>query len=785
MAIASVYVDFTPHPRRTQATGYAGNVQGVPKECVRLVGMPSQATGDFDPRITKDAQDRWDLTGSETTLSDALLTLRKRKWIVVVAALLGLAYGLYKAQTQPHLYEAYARVQVRSGSSNEFRVSPTGAADDPLLRMQNEIVILESDTLLLTVAREMNLPNNPDFLETGVKGPALSLEAPSVRQETLSRLSGRLSIALVPKTEIMRISYRSLDPKFAAAIVNKIVGDYIQRSFETRYASTQRASQWLSSQLGDLKQQVETSQQQVMDLQKRLGVLGFDPKDNQISTSLEDLSRASGAATIARIIAESRYRMLRGTDPGTVDGSIETTPGTAPGEFYALRSQIAMGKANYAQMQETYGPNHPLAKAQADQIAELERQLEAEQVRLLTQARQNFLAAKANEAQTTEVLERQKTEAYKLRDDTVDYMVKARELDANRTLYEGLLSRLRTAGVQAGLESTEIDVVDQALVPAYPILQPRSTLMLTDGVFGLLFGIALAFLLDSLDSGLHDVAEIEGAIQLPSLAIVPQLRRIPAASAARLTLVQRNLAVLWQPKSQFAEAFRALRTSLLLSTAGEPPKLLLFTSATPSEGKTTTACNLACVLAQSESRVLLIDADLRRPSIHHRFGLSGLVGLSTLLAGSTTFEDSLQRVSEIPDLDILVSGPIPPFPYEMLLSAPMAELLERCATIYTHIVIDSPPVLSVTDAVVLSRHMDAVVLVVRHGKSSRNVVRRARDLLIRAGAPLTGLVLNAVDMNSPDYRGFYGKSGYAYSTVDAESWTSPAQTTKRKNPDDQ
>ena len=230
--------------------------------------------------------------------------------------------------------------------------------------------------------------------------------------------------------------------------------------------------------------------------------------------------------------------------------------------------------------------------------------------------------------------------------------------------------------------------------------------------------------------------------------------------------------MLTQPKSQFAEAFRSLRTSLLLSNVGHPPKYILFTSATPSEGKTTTASNLACVLAQGDSRVLLIDADLRRPNVHHRFGLNGKVGLTTLLTGATKLEDTVQNIPEVPNLDILPSGPVPPFPTEMLSSEAMNELLARCGELYTYVIIDSPPILSVTDGVILARDAEAVVLVVRHGKSSKHVVRRARDLLLRSGAQITGIVLNAVDMSSPEYYGYYGYSGYSYSSVDTESWES-------------
>jgi succinoglycan biosynthesis transport protein ExoP len=710
---------------------------------------------------------------TDTTLSEALITLRKRRLVLITCVLLGLAYGIYKAESQLKLYEAYGRIEVRSGSSNEYRLSAVpGYGSDTASKMLTEIEILKSDSLMLTVAREMDLSNNAAFLEQKKPVPHTTLDDPAVRQSTVHRLQSYLHITLVPKTDIIRISYSSLNSKLSADIVNKVISTYIQRSYETRFASTQRVSEWLSGQLDDLKQKVENSQERMMDLQRRLGILAFDPNHNQISTSLDDLSRAAGAAKLARIIAESRYRVLSGMDPDTIENTLESTPGMTPAVLSQLRSQQATAKANYAQMEATLGPNHPQARAAKAQIDEITRQIDAEQNRLLLQAKQNYVVARANEDQTTAALEAQKADAYKLRDDLVEYSLRQRDFESNRTLYEGLSQRLRTAGVQAGLESLEIDVVDQALPPASPLLKPQSTIILTALAFGLLAGVVLAFLLESLDTGLRSIAEIESITELPSLAVIPRGRRSSADQATTMSTAQRNISVLTQPKSQFAEAFRSLRTSLLLSTAGHPPKFILFTSATPSEGKTTMASNLAAILAQRDTRVLLIDGDLRRPNIHHRFGLNGKTGLTTVLTGATSLEETVQNVPEIPNLDILPSGPVPPFPTEMLSSESMENLLKRCGDIYSHVVIDSPPILSVTDGVILARMADAVVLVVRHGKSSKHVVRRARDLLLRSGAPITGIVLNVVDLNSPEYYGYYGYSGYTYSSVDSESWES-------------
>lgn len=712
---------------------------------------------------------------SETSLSEALTTLRKRKWILILAALLGGGYGAYKAYTQPRIFQATSTIQVHTGAAAEYKLNGGDEYDDSQTRMNTEVAILKSATLLYTVAKEMNLANNPDFTGAPPGPPThVSLDDPYVRASIVGALQGNLQVSLVPRTELMQISYTSLSPKLAADIVNKVVYDYIQRSYVTPVQSTNRVSEWLSLQLNELKAKVEQSQAQMMELERKLGVLGYDSSQNQLSASLQNLLTAEGTAKIARIDAESRYRMVAGMDVNTLEGSIETTPGTMPGEWNAIRTQIASLKAQLQSMtsggpEGGLGPNNPRVKAIQGEIDELNRELKSEQDRLILQSKESYLAAKAAEDSTERELQARREEAYKQGDDLVQYNLLRREFEQNRALYDGLEQRLLTARLQAGLDAAEVDVIDQALPPVAPTLQPKSTMIITNGVFFLLGSVVIAFVLESLDTGLHNVAEIEGVMQLPSLAVVPRSRRT-GPEGANLSMAQRNLHVLSQPKSQFSESFRALRTSLLLSTAGHPPRVILFTSATPSEGKTTVATNLASVLAQGDSKVLLIDADLRRPNVHHRFGMVGKTGLTSVLSGTAQLADVVHRIPEVPNLYVLPSGPVPPFPTEMLSSDAMRDLLMRLTAEYTHIVIDSPPILSVTDGVILSRFADAVVLVIRHGKSSKHVIQRARDLLIRSGAPMAGIVLNAVDLNSPEYMGYYGYSGYGYGTSDGMSW---------------
>jgi succinoglycan biosynthesis transport protein ExoP len=711
---------------------------------------------------------------SDANLSDAWLTIRKHKYLIIGIALLGTFWGYRKDAQQPRLYTASGTIEIRSGSANQYRITGT-SSNEASSSMLTQISILKSDTLLLTVARDLNLANNSYFMGGGgAPMPYRNIEDPAIRQGVIGSMQSVVSVSVVPKTDILSISCSTLNPKLSADIVNKLVLEYIARSFQSRADATKRVSDFFSHQLDDLRQEVLSSQEQMMDLQKRLGVVGLDPSLNQVENSLQGLSSAVNQAELLRLQAEARYSIVAGVDPNTAKESPDAI--RISGSTDTLRTQLEGQRAQLATLTSTgnLGPNHPTVLNLKKTIAETEKQLIEEQNHVAVTTHGVLSGAKATENQTRSALNAAAGSADKRRDDLIEFAARQREFASNNALYEGLRERLRTAGVQAGLESTEIDIIDVAVPPISASLQPRSTILITNTSVAFVLGLILAFIIESLDNSLKSVAEIEAISGVPSLALIPRIRR-PANDISALTPVMRNLQVLSNPKSQFAESFRALRTSLLLSVAGGEPQVILLTSAIPSEGKTTVSINLACVLAQRDVRVLLIDADLRRPTVHHRFGLNGKIGLTSVLTGAATLEKTVQTVPEMPNLDVLVSGPVPPFPTEMLSSVTMKELLLKCRGIYTHIVMDSPPLLSVTDSVVLARDSDAVVLIIRSGKSSKHALRRARDLLVRSGAPITGIALNAVDLNSPEYYsyyGYYGYTGYASSGVDGAGWES-------------
>ena len=458
--------------------------------------------------------------GGDTSLSEAVAILRKRRWILILAAVLGASYGCYKAFTQPKLFEASSLIQVNNGAANAYKVSASSDfGDDSQTKMNTEVLILRSDTLMANVAHDLHLEKNADFL--GLPGPPahpLSLDDPSVRAGVIGTLQGNLQVALVPRTQLIRISYSSLNPKLSADIVNQVVGDYIQRSFRAPEEQTAMASNSLSDQLDNLKTKVERSQEEMMELQRKLGVLGYDSTHNQLQSSLEGLLAADATAKVARITAESRYRMIAGMDPNTIEGSIETTPGTAPGELNLLRGQLATAKASYSQLAATLGANNPRMKSLRDQMGELAKEIDTEQSRLQLQSKETYLAAKAAEDKTEQELEARKKEAYNQGNDLVRYTLLQREYEQNRTLYDGLQQRLETARVEAGLDALEVDRVDIAVPPVSPTLRPPSQIIVTTTLFFLLGGIVIAFIVESLDTGLHNIQEIEAMMEAEASA---------------------------------------------------------------------------------------------------------------------------------------------------------------------------------------------------------------------------------------------------------------------------
>jgi succinoglycan biosynthesis transport protein ExoP len=433
----------------------------------------------------------------------------------------------------------------------------------------------------------------------------------------------------------------------------------------------------------------------------------------------------------------------------------------------SLKGRMTELQAENANLSAKYGAKNPRLLQNRSELAEVEQSMKVEQGTVLARAQEEVNAAKENQDALQRRLDQEKNSAYMGNSKAVEYSLARREYEANRALYDGLQQRLQEAGIIAGLHSTNIRRIDPADAPDFPS-SPRKSVNLTLGLMcGLGIGLVLAFLVEALDTNIKTIYDIEERLGLPMLGVVPQ---VDSKLLSPETFVKDATSPIPGAWSRLAEAYRALRTTILLSRAGTPPQVILISSAKPSEGKTSVTTLESIVFALNGARVLLIDSDLRRPSVHLRFRITNKVGLTSVLTGKTPLQDAIASVPGVPSLHVLPAGPIAPMPAELLGSLQMQRLIEGLRANYDFILIDTPPVLTVTDAAVLVSISDGVVLVLRYGQASRNVVARASEILLRSGAHLLGVVLNAVDLQSSDYAEYYGRAynDYYQSRVDVE-----------------
>ncbi len=711
------------------------------------------------------------VTAHESALRDYLRVLDKRKWVVlscllIIPALVGIA-----SLRMTKLYDAVGRIAINKVDPVALSVRDnTGPTDyfDPT-DMDTEVRILQSDLLALEVIRQLNLDKRPDFGGVPVSSQSHSsitvdpLTADSARVTSmLGGFRGGLHIVVIPNTRIIEIHYTSPDKVMAAAIVNTLAMTYKEQNYRTKFESTMQASDWLSKQLVDLQIKVETSQEKLVKYQKEHEILGTDEKQNIITSKLEELNRELTTAEGDRMQKEAAYRQVQSGDPAAAAAA--SSPGGGGGgssQLERLRGQQADLRIRVAEASTQFGPSYPKVAELNNQLKQLDTEIQNETTKVVGGIRDQYEVALQHEKLLAADFEEQKRQANKLNESAIEYSMLKRDLDTSRQLYEGLLEKMKEAGITAGLRSNSFRIVDSARVPTAPSEPNIPRNLAFAFALALTSGVGLAFLLESLDNTVRTTEQAQNISQLPSLGLIPMGSRTEISKGSRrLALAPSKEAVELitqvKPQSQMAEAYRALRTSLLLSSLGAPPKIILITSALPQEGKTTTSINTAIVLAQKGVRVLLIDADMRRPSVHKTLDMTGpLKGLSNVLTGTASLPDAITISPQLPNLWVLPAGSPPPNPAELLASANMRTMLSQLREQYDHIVIDTPPTLSVTDAVVLSTRADAVVLVIRSGQTPKTALRRSRDLLIQVNARICGVLLNAVDLASPDYYYYY------------------------------
>jgi succinoglycan biosynthesis transport protein ExoP len=734
------------------------------------------------------------LPEKDPTLRDLLKILHRRKRSVFVTASVLFLLSVCACVFMTRRYTASSVIQLEKSSSDSLGLdslmgAASGGASDSLsvnVDLQTQANILQSEALALKVVRDLNLEQNEDFKPhfspigwaMGVvspRGPAdpshASLEDSPVRRARVTRAFARnLKVKVTAGTRLLEVDYTNRDPKVAAAVVNHLVQALIDYTFQTKFTATNQVSQWLEGQLGDLRKQSEQLQSRVVALQQGSGIFGVGGTDPQgkpviyspILDRLQQSTAQLSQAQMNRVLKASVAEVVKTGNAELISQLSGTSIASSSGQgvmnslalIQTLRMQEATLQAQIDQDASQFGAAYPKLIQERASLKGVQQSLEDEVRRTAERSENDFKVASKAEQGARASYESDRLAAEKLNDKSIEYAILSKEADQSQELYQDLLKRLKEAGILEGLHSSNVTVVDQASAPARPS-KPQVPLYLALGAgLGLFFGCCVALLVEAVDNKIQGAEEIE-ALQIPLLGISPQIDANKTSSRA-IMLDSRHA------DSAFGESVRRLRSGLLISRSGTPPQVLLISSASPGEGKSTLSLNLAVSLSQYEKKVLLVEADMRRPVLRRRLGLEGTDGLSVLLSDREAATGMLP-VPNNPNLYLLPGGPTPPYPADLLGSPRMHTLMEEWRTEFDFIVVDSPPVLPVTDAQLLEEMADATVLLARVGFTTRAALERAYKLLLMhrkdQARPAIGVLLNFVARRSSAYYGYYGYYG--------------------------
>jgi len=735
---------------------------------------------------------------------------RRRIWIVSTV-LAGCMLAIAISVIMKPIYQANAIIELNKDSSGGLDMdlgqaisqSVGGSGEALQTDLQTETAILKGDSLALIVIQKLNLGDSPEFragkkvakLEATEKGLPLD-QAPMTRARLLLDFHRNLGVVPINGTRLIRISYESHDPKLAAAVVNDLIDAYKTQYFKSHYDATSEVSTWLTSQLSDLKANVQKSEEKLADFEKKTGILSLsmmlEPTSGQsengggslhsvVIEKLDALNEELTAAEANRIQKEAVYRLAAASN-GDALIALASNSGSGPGEAQVsssavpelavleqIRTQQNALKMSLSQDSVSMGKNNRHVRELETQIAEGESQIQSEMQRITRLAGSDLQLAKETEQGIQRQFDQQQTEASKLNEETVEYAVLSQEALSRKKLYEDLYTRLQEANVAAGIKATNITVEDPARVEGRPIRPVKTTNLVAGLSLGLLCGVIIAFTVDRLDNTVVNPLEVEEITAAPVLGVIPTFGKRARSSYGGYGVKRQKRApkpktpesasllpwILEHPNSEGAEAIRTLRTAILLARAGGAVKVLLVTSCVPGEGKSTVSSNLAISFAQHGKKVVIIESDMRRPSLKHKMAVSNEVGLSNVLAGIRPLDEVLQRGVYHPTLDVLSAGPRPPLPSEILGSAAFDELLVELKSRYDLVIIDSPPALVVTDAVSIASKSDATIWVASAGIVTRPQLAHAARIIERNRMPVIGFVFNRMDRALDPY-------GYAY-----------------------
>ncbi|MGA0600128.1 GumC family protein [Caulobacter sp. KR2-114] len=684
--------------------------------------------------------------------------LVKHRVAIGVVFVVALVVGALVTLLIPPVYTASATIQIDRDAPKVMNVQQVDESPDLFSSeefYQTQYGLLRSKSLADRMVKTLGLDSNRTFLTGGhssvlaLLGAPIGLSMPSsqgaAQKKAVKIFRHNLGIDPVRGSHLVKISYSNANPVLAAQIANSTAENFITANLERRYEASSYARDFLQNRLGQVKAKLEESEKQLADYATAQHIInlpgptgvGSEVTQSPTANSLVSLNTALSDATAQRIKAEQEWRQAQST-PGT-----DLPQALASPTIQALIQARASLQATYQDKLNLYRPEFPTMVQMHAQIAELDRQINTQTGAIKQALKAQYQTALNQERQLGGQVNGLKSDMLSLNDRSIQYNILQREVDTNRTLYDGLLQRYKEIGVTGGIGVNNISVVDRADPPDQPSQPKPLTNLALAAVAGLILGCIVAFILEALDQSIRTPQDVEEKLALPLLGAVPLLGKEEAPSAALADL-----------KSAFSEAYYSIRTSLQFTTGDGVPGALFVTSCQPSEGKSTTAQALAQNFARIGARVLLVDADLRNPSIHRHFPVDNSVGLSSFLAGACSLKDAAQP-SGIANLSITPCGPLPPSPAELLAGEKLRAFLAAARTEFDIVIVDGPPIMGLADAPILASATEGTVLIVEAGRTRRGAARAAIRRLQAANGRVLGIVLTKFNAKRATY-------GYGY-----------------------
>jgi capsular exopolysaccharide synthesis family protein len=714
----------------------------------------------------------------EARMADYVRVLFKRRWTAASTFLIVIGSITIYTFTATPVYEARVRLLIETENPNVVAFQEVIEQNKSTTDYyQTQYRILESRALAQRTLENGKLWAHPEFSKEpgtvsrawtastralngligrgSVPAPAAGAEKTRAHERAIDRLLENLTVAPVRNSRLIDVKYESADPALTMLVANAHARAYIDQNLEFKFLATKEASDWLANRMAEQRKQLEAGELALQQYREDNDAISLEDRQNIIVQRLADVNAAVTRARTTRIEKEALFNQLRNIQ--TKRDALDTFPAILSNVFVQqLKAELAGLQRQQAELGDQLGERHPDMIKLRSALRTAEAKLQAEVAKVVQSIGNEYRAARDQERDLTIALEQQKTEALAMNRKAIEYGVLQRDSSSSRQMFEELLQRAKQTEISGELKTSNIRVVDPASLPETPA-RPRPLTNLLFGLFGgAVLAVGLAFCFEGLDNRIKTPDEIKRVLSVPFLGMIPSLPK----GKGEAMLLNESAA-----PSGFVEAFRAIRTNVLFSSADEGCRTVVVTSTRPGEGKTLVAANLAIALAQSGHRVLLFDGDLRKPRVHEVFDRPLEPGVSNLMVGRAKASEAMQK-SDIPGLWLLPAGRIPPNPAELLGSKRFKDFQFSLRQHFDWIIIDSPPVMAVTDPSILAHAADGVIFVVGSEMTARSVALSAIDQLESSNAHIVGAILNRVDIqrNSYYYSQYYRREYVDYYT---------------------